>query len=788
MRAFEKRVLSCFFLILFFTLSFLSNAQDVHAQANASTPCFTPIVSTDPAYAYDPAIPTSKNPQPGIDPSTGLPRQTGPSIPISRPASLLSTIHLQLPPLDNDTNDPDYDIRKIQNFAENCKAIEAYNPLAIVSSDAPGLSAFLYDTYSGSYDTDLSAGIGNFNGGVNALTGQPFRSGSSPALYTNDRLDAIYLNDKPLSYVSNYVLPIPPSQRLGYSGTDVVVASTQKRNQTLYDVAQAPSNMVDDFANYNDYTGYDDTAVYTEPPCYLGVQGLGSSGNPFNDDIAPFPNTINDPLPVYIQTLSQNSTLTPLPIKNNLIPRVNVSKHVGCLDYIESTKGYGTSAKYKLPANIAGVGNVTLNAAYGEGDLNEGISFPAEYDQSNDSYSLYTRSTTIPVTRYMYDPLSYDLDTSSTDVQLLYSLDTLSPPRQGFTNVPIEDQVISQIQKTGVLTLQIGSTTTANNVVNIPMTNCVLLEGSGPIKVVFMRGRSKNMQIRDFINDNIGYIQSVFNTFEPYKSYFNQFSFYADLNNYDDDSFPKVKIAASSFAFDKNTPATIASQTNCTPKTMGADASQYIFFSDIAGAYPGYSFFANNFTFLNTGISSSVMPQVIAHEVSHAFAKLRDEYIVSLKGNLSDVFNVQNYGSTVLSTENCSSQPAWDYRNAIDNRIYGGTSYIGCAFITSKVSQHPDKYYRPSDISIMNLLGTPNSDSAKFNVISCGYLVSALLREPLDQAHAQKHWPSIDQSGNPLVPKNAGGNPIGCSGINNVITSGPPAANTTKPTITSVNQ
>ena len=181
------------------------------------------------------------------------------------------------------------------------------------------------------------------------------------------------------------------------------------------------------------------------------------------------------------------------------------------------------------------------------------------------------------------------------------------------------------------------------------------------------------------------------------------------------------------------------------------------------------------------------MPQVIAHEVGHAFAKLRDEYIVSLKGDLSDIFDAQNYGSTVLSTENCSNQPAWDYRNAIDNKIYGGTSYLGCAFITSKTSQHPDKYYRPSNTSIMNETGFVN-DTIKFNIISCGYLVSALLREPLDQAHAQKHWPSIDQSGNPLVPKDAGGNPIGCSGMNNVITSGPPAANTTKPTITSINQ
>src|SRR5262249_27882098 len=54
---------------------------------------------------------------------------------------------------------------------------------------------------------------------------------------------------------------------------------------------------------------------------------------------------------------------------------------------------------------------------------------------------------------------------------------------------------------------------------------------------------------------------------------------------------------------------------------------------------------------------------------------------------------------------------------------------------------------------------------ARFNVISCGWVVSALLGEPMDKAHAELHWPMLDLSGNPLVPQNAEGKPIGCSPI-----------------------
>ena len=50
------------------------------------------------------------------------------------------------------------------------------------------------------------------------------------------------------------------------------------------------------------------------------------------------------------------------------------------------------------------------------------------------------------------------------------------------------------------------------------------------------------------------------------------------------------------------------------------------------------------------------------------------------------------------------------------------------------------KYYRPSNDSIMNRTPDNPVNLNKFNVISCGYIVSAIKREPLDKGHAQTHW------------------------------------------------
>ena len=77
------------------------------------------------------------------------------------------------------------------------------------------------------------------------------------------------------------------------------------------------------------------------------------------------------------------------------------------------------------------------------------------------------------------------------------------------------------------------------------VSNCVSLGGSGPRKIVFMRGGNWNYngsttldyfigKFNDIINDGFKFI-------DPYKTYFNQFSFYVDLASYNSNGLLSMK-------------------------------------------------------------------------------------------------------------------------------------------------------------------------------------------------------------------------------------------------------
>ena len=307
-----------------------------------------------------------------------------------------------------------------------------------------------------------------------------------------------------------------------------------------------------------------------------------------------------------------------------------------------------------------------------------------------------------------------------------------------------EDAVINNIASTGKFNNQVvdagGDTYGDFANVSAPATNCVALSGTGPKKIVFMRGSATNSNTSDFLVWANTTINSGFATIDPYKSYLSQFSFYADLKKTDESNIPRSSgngsiQAGSVNVFNSSSASYVKSQSSC-----GGGASVYIMFFGDSTVYPLIT--ADNVSFvdplifktLSFGTTGNVgFPDTVVHEVSHAIAFLGDEYIqgTTFSGAIGD--------------ENCVHNPYLQFKNDGDGRLYAGIVpgdsnagqpfYGGCTVYSDS---HGD-LYRPSNISIMN---SKSNYFPKFNVISCGYVVSAILGEPVDKAHAQTHWPT----------------------------------------------
>ena len=95
-------------------------------------------------------------------------------------------------------------------------------------------------------------------------------------------------------------------------------------------------------------------------------------------------------------------------------------------------------------------------------------------------------------------------------------------------------------------------------------------------------------------------------------------------------------------------------------------------------------------------------------------------------------------------------KPLLDFRSSLDDRRYGATTFQNCivdGIITKETPADPEnpgngsvfetvELYRPADDSIMN-----NKFNSKFNIISCGYVITAIKRERLEKSNAEKYWP-----------------------------------------------
>ncbi len=326
---------------------------------------------------------------------------------------------------------------------------------------------------------------------------------------------------------------------------------------------------------------------------------------------------------------------------------------------------------------------------------------------------------------------------TSVNVPALSSVSFSSDPAK---QIAAEDEIINNIQKNGTIDIKATTPGLDDYTFHVPATNCVHLSGNGPRKVVFERGDSLQGGVADFLSKSTDIINNGFDSIDPFKTYINQFSFYADLEQVD-----QSKLVDENNHFASGKPVVTAS--NC-----GQDASEYLFVFENNSYAPAWTDTVTNppVVFLNIPVIlklsldpnfntvSNIVPTATIHETGHALGRLHDEYIYAKMGSPFNGFDlIGDLNDTGMAEENCTLNPAslYTYDDGTGLKWYGDSNRQGCSF-----ALHPSDYslyYRPSNASIMN----SGSHSTQFNVISCGYLISAIKGEPVDKAHAQTHWP-----------------------------------------------
>ena len=309
-----------------------------------------------------------------------------------------------------------------------------------------------------------------------------------------------------------------------------------------------------------------------------------------------------------------------------------------------------------------------------------------------------------------------------------------------------EDAVIDYINTAHKMTV-----TGAGETFDIPASNCKHISGDGPRKVVFMRGKSWSTTAGDFMTQVNNVINSGFASIDPYKSYIDQFSFYADLKKFDDTGAPVYPPPITNGGYQFFTLGfgdVIKAASSCNGVDgINNNADQYLFYFNNPTLYAAWAPF-HKIAFFN--MSSVFTPglagdaRTAMHEVSHTFAHLLDEY--------SDSIYAPSGGWAQLIFDepmaiNCTWQPGNYFRSSIDNKMYGSnaTDAIGCTggyILPHSPKDAEIKYvYRPSSASLMK----NQFLQSKMNVIDCGYVLSAIHGESASsraqgKKNAEKYW------------------------------------------------
>jgi hypothetical protein len=231
---------------------------------------------------------------------------------------------------------------------------------------------------------------------------------------------------------------------------------------------------------------------------------------------------------------------------------------------------------------------------------------------------------------------------------------------------------------------------------------CAPVWGNGAKEMVYSRVAHP---LRDFTYQASSIITGGFLNIDPFRAYQKHFSHVFNLRNYQGKSWTNVHLDAKEgrVSIAKDCGGVSATHISISPLVpLGDFASALVsgHFVQIASDVTK-RFMVQNDLNITPFIYQLSLPLVALHEIGHAFAYLKDEY-VALQG-------------LAILGKNCaltSSQDAhtWEYNGV----RYGDNNIKGC---------YGSESYRPSEKSLMR---GAQSGETRFNVVSCGYIIAAI--------------------------------------------------------------
>lgn len=244
--------------------------------------------------------------------------------------------------------------------------------------------------------------------------------------------------------------------------------------------------------------------------------------------------------------------------------------------------------------------------------------------------------------------------------------------------------------------------------IEIPMTNCYHVSGDGKHRVITMRGASAEMDFERPVDSINLEVIPGFSSIDPFKTYFNRFSFYADLKNYQKEPVLRMSLAGESSL--SGLP-----ESSCSGSSIiafyGRVKKMYYLLGEVPLSVYAVAtndgsgailFNVNNYV----GTAPVNYVQIFAHEVGHSFAKLNDEIPPHERNSLLHDLRI----SQIQSERNCQKSIS----KFVYNNVLYGNGRLGCGKTFS--------LYTPSYASLMS----EDYYMSKFNVVSCGYVISAI--------------------------------------------------------------
>lgn len=254
-----------------------------------------------------------------------------------------------------------------------------------------------------------------------------------------------------------------------------------------------------------------------------------------------------------------------------------------------------------------------------------------------------------------------------------------------------------------------------------PMTNCAQVYGGGKLKMVYMRDATSYFtQLLEWSD----LAKSGFTSIEPLKTYQKEFSHYIDLKKHN-------TLFASMWS---KTLHKLREMSSC-----GQWGSTYfgIYLDNTQPTADGNGWASSKDHYggviIQLGGYYNDLPYTAVHEFGHAFGDLADEYFDPRRNSI--------FGNNLIEIRkwlipHCSFDPKKDY--SAGGILYGGgasgTAFTGCTIDGTNAGARP-QIYRPSGGSIMRTNIGPtgpirSGNNARFNVVSCGYLLKYIKNTP----------------------------------------------------------